>query len=147
MNHWIGGKKPDVSCRFSLKSPATTFSPSEQHHHFVRELVPFLSQIMCSAIHILYIYYTYILQILYIYYTYIYIHILYIYYTYIIHILYIYCTYIVHIYIYVYTYIFFIDIIRVNYNDLTDLPNPGIMVYVKEIIPFNGRTSQVSELL
>ena len=32
----------------------------------------------------------------------------------------------------------------VNYNDLTVLPNPGIMVYVREIIPFYGRTIQVS---
>ena len=37
--------------------------------------------------------------------------------------------------------------IWVNYNDLTVLPNPGIMVNVREIIPFYGRKIQVSELL
>ena len=28
--------------------------------------------------------------------------------------------------------------IWVNYNDLTVLPSPGIMVYFREIIPFYG---------
>ena len=32
-----------------------------------------------------------------------------------------------------------------NYNDLTSRPSPGIMVYFREIIPFYGRTIQVSE--
>ena len=31
------------------------------------------------------------------------------------------------------------------HHDLTVLPNPGIMVYVREMIPFYGRTIQVSE--
>ena len=33
----------------------------------------------------------------------------------------------------------------VNYNDLTVLPSPGIMVYFREIIPFYGRKIQVRE--
>ena len=40
-----------------------------------------------------------------------------------------------------------IDVVWVNYNDLTVLPNPGIMVYFREIIPFYGHTIQVSEIL
>ena len=37
----------------------------------------------------------------------------------------------VYIYIIIYTYIY----ICVNYNDLTVLPNPGIMVWIRGIIP------------
>ena len=33
------------------------------------------------------------------------------------------------------------------HHDLTVLPNPGIMVYVRGIIPFYGPTIQVSETL
>ena len=33
------------------------------------------------------------------------------------------------------------------HHDLTVLPNPGIMVYVREIIPIHGPTIQVSEIL
>ena len=39
-----------------------------------------------------------------------------------------------------------IIISAVNYNDLTVLPNPGILVFIEESSP-NGRTIQVSELL
>ena len=38
-----------------------------------------------------------------------------------------------------------ITYIWVNYNDLTVLPNPGIMVFIGESSP-NGRTIQVCEL-
>ena len=37
--------------------------------------------------------------------------------------------------------------IWVNYNDLTVLPSLEIMVYFRGIIPFYGRTIQVSEIL
>jgi len=40
----------------------------------------------------------------------------------------------------------YMDYIWVNYNDLTVLPNPGIMVYFREIIPKTA-LFQVSELL
>ena len=33
------------------------------------------------------------------------------------------------------------------HNDLTVLPNPGIVVFIREIIPFYGRKIQVGELL
>ena len=33
------------------------------------------------------------------------------------------------------------------HHDLTVLPSPGIMVRIRGIIPFYGRTIQVSELL
>jgi hypothetical protein len=40
----------------------------------------------------------------------------------------------------------YMDYIWVNYNDLTVLPNPGIMVYFRETIPKTA-LFQVSELL
>ena len=40
-----------------------------------------------------------------------------------------------------------IYIVWVNYNDLTVLPNPGLIFWYREIIPFYGRKIQVSEIL
>ena len=45
------------------------------------------------------------------------------------------------IYIYIYIYLGKLD------HDLTVLPNPGIMVRLREIIPFYGPTIQVGEIL
>ena len=50
-------------------------------------------------------------------------------------------TYIDSIYIYIYIYL------GKFHNDLTVLPNPGIVVFIREIIPFYGRKIQVGELL
>ena len=47
--------------------------------------------------------------------------------------------YIIYIYIHIYLGKF--------HHDLTVLPNPGIMVFIWEIIPSHGRTIQVSEIL
>ena len=51
-----------------------------------------------------------------------------------------------YIYIYMYIYIYIYTHIWVNYNSLTARPNLESWL-VREIIPFYGRTIQVSEIL